>query len=130
MLSASQPQSDLEAEILTYLANLERILSETSISPEQFVELSAEAASKAPDGEFELLQDFEWSRKETRAGLERTTREPMNLLEAQKRFEKFVLLGDPGAGKTTCLHNIARRLIAEYRNGTSRVALPVLLTMG
>jgi len=107
--AAPQSQPDIEAEIQVYLANLEKILSETSIPEDRFIELSAEAAAKRDSSEFELLQDFEWARKEGRAELERIAREPVSLLGAQESFERFVLLGDPGAGKTTCLQFIARR---------------------
>ena len=116
--------SDVEAGIQTYLANLERILSETSIPLERFVELSAEAAAKPASTEFELLQGFEWSRKDTRAGIEQANREPISLLDAQKRFERFVLLGDPGAGKTTCLQYIVRCLIADLATTTDTAAPP------
>jgi HEAT repeat protein len=117
--STSQRSLEDREAVNTYLANLEKILTENSVPRTKYIDLSTEIGQDPNNEEFEILQNFEWPHEENEAGFWKTTRELIALDVAQKRFARFVLLGDPGAGKTASLHHLARTLIEDYRGGRS-----------
>lgn len=73
------------------------------------------------------LSDFDLS---VRAGLGRRVR-IRNLLRELRRFERIVILGDPGSGKSVCLRHLVFDLAQRElkRHGRPRT-IPILIEMG
>ncbi|MGH2396193.1 MAG: HEAT repeat domain-containing protein [bacterium] len=89
--------------IAAYLDQIEAHLKE-SAAREHFVALKAEdRGTPLPS----LIQKFEHR--------EATQARPVDLLQAHKQFEQYVLLGPPGSGKSTCLKRLTLDLIQAYR---------------
>ena len=105
-----------ENSILYYLANLEATLDSAS----KFVPLSTEYEHDSDENIIHLLQSFEWAKRENRFSLETITKKPIDFISAHEHFQRYVLLGDPGSGKTTCLQYLTKKLIADYREDSSR----------
>ncbi len=106
-----------ENSILYYLANLEATLDSVS----KFIPLSTEYEQDSEDNIIHLLQSFEWAKKENRFSVETITKRPIDFISAHEHFQRYVLLGDPGSGKTTCLQYLTQKLIDDYREDSSRL---------
>lgn len=106
-----------ENSILYYLSNLEATLDSVS----RFVLLNTEYEQDAEENIIHLLQSFEWAKREHRLRLETVTKKPVDFVSAHEHFQRYVLLGDPGSGKTTCLQYLTQKLIAGYREDSSRL---------
>jgi HEAT repeats/NACHT domain len=107
-----------EESLRNYLANLEGFVSESFAASRKFVELSgqAEVHTEGDEPELEPLQEFV-TRHATRST-------PIDLLTAHHRFRRYVLLGDPGSGKTTTLKILVMRQIAEVRKNEGEPLIP------
>ncbi len=99
-----------------YLSNLEASLDSVS----KFIPLSAEYEQNSEDNIIHLLQSFEWAKRENRFSLETITKKPIDFISAHEHFQRYVLLGDPGSGKTTCMQYLVQKLIADYKEDASR----------
>jgi len=104
-----------ESSILYYLSNTEATLDSVS----KFVPLSTEYEQDSEENIIHLLQSFEWAKKENRFNLETITKTPIDFISAHVHFQRYVLLGEPGSGKTTCLQYLTQKLIDDYRKDSS-----------
>ena len=111
-----------------YLTNLESQLCELGFQPSRFITLSSEKAVQPSDVDIEILQNFEWARMDEKLGTRFINRQPIELLQAHVDFPRYVLLGEPGSGKTTCLLYLALKCIADYRQQPSG-ALPLYVPL-
>jgi predicted NACHT family NTPase len=55
------------------------------------------------DQDIELLQSFVWMERNWKGMAKIDEKKPIDLLKAHEVFRNYVLLGEPGSGKTTCL---------------------------
>lgn len=104
------------ASIENYLKSLAEMLRE-SILKEQFVKLDVVEQEELT----ELPQSFERRHR----GLA----SPINLFDAHAKFVRYVLLGEPGSGKTTCLKRLALHQIDCYRNEPTKTPIPVFCSL-
>ena len=101
--------------IAAYLDQVEAFLNE-SAARDRFVALRAESRG-VPASLPVLIQKFE-QREATQA-------RPVDLLQAHKQFEQYILLGPPGSGKSTCLKHLALQLIRAYRDDPAHEKIPI-----
>src|SRR5438270_3382899 len=126
---AGRDPNALPAALLTkeesyahYLAILETIVTEGICSIRRYVLLDVQAEiEKTPEAEIEPLQDFSVQ--------EHSKIVPISLLSAHKRFRRYVLLGDPGSGKTTTLNILALRQIQQVRKDGPTTLLPFFCSL-
>jgi HEAT repeat protein len=111
-----------------YLSNLEARLNEFGVKRTRFVELSTEVDASSLDDDIKLLQSFEWAERNWVGESFITKRKPINFMQVHETFQRYVLLGDPGSGKTTCLQVLAMDLIEKYKVGASEM-LPFLVSL-
>lgn len=105
--------------IEAYLDQLEAYLKE-SAAREHFVALKAEDRGTLlplPS----LIQKFEHR--------EAAQARPVDLLQAHKQFEQYVLLGPPGSGKSTCLKRLTLDLIQAYRKDPEHEKIPIFTSL-
>ena len=111
-LPVSTPKvvSDLlgkDDSISHYLSNLEASLDSVS----KFIPLTTEYEQDPDENIIRILQSFEWAKRETIVQVETIKKEPIEFVSAHELFQRYVLLGDPGSGKTTCLQYLTKKLI-------------------
>jgi HEAT repeat protein len=110
--------------ILHYLSNLEATLDSTS----KFIALTTEYEEGNDESMVQILQSFEWAKRETQFRTITITKHPTDFLSAHNRFQRYVLLGEPGSGKTTCLQYLTLKIISEYKEGISNL-LPMYVRL-
>jgi HEAT repeat protein len=125
--SYSELLSPVES-ISQYLLHLESMLNEYGANRKRYVELSTETEFPAFENEIKLMQSFEWAENKWTEDSFTSTRKPINFLHAHESFQRYILLGDPGSGKSTCLHYLVTELISKYRSGASEL-LPIFVTL-
>ena len=128
-ISIPTPKKEIISEFLNkdnsishYLSNLEATLDSTS----RFIALKTEYEDE-DESLVQILQSFEWAKRETQLTIT-ITKHPIDFLDAHNHFQRYVLLGEPGSGKTTCLQYLTLRMISEYREGTSNL-LPMYVRL-
>jgi HEAT repeat protein len=106
-----QPPAYVETEdpdrsLRTYLAQMRARVLRLGAEPMGFVEqLAASGTGGRPDPE--LLPHMEWLRRRDQQTFSNAVPEPIDLFDIHTRFDRAVLLGDPGSGKSTCLRQLA-----------------------
>lgn len=119
--AAPAPQLSESDSITIYLDSLSRSLRASAIR-ERFVQLSALAEEESQDLlPLDLVQAFECHDNDERV--------PVDLLTAHRTFDRFVLLGDPGSGKTTCLQRLALDLIEHCRAEADAAPIPIFCSL-
>lgn len=117
-----------EESIDQYLLNLKSYLEQYSIAPSAFIQLSAEVRSANSIQDIDLLQKFVWTKRHWQSENLEEVNKSVNILQAHEMFRNYVLLGEPGSGKTTCMQYLIFDLIRKYREGTSTL-LPIYVTL-
>ena len=124
-------QRELELQYLERL-NLENWLA-TIKRVEQYTTLSARAQTKARDASALMTQKYrvlhDMFGDEARAEAPREQREYTDILQAIREIKRAVLLGEPGAGKTTTLWRLAKDLF-DTAMADPKAPIPVLVRLG
>jgi len=118
----------LEESINQYLSNLESFLEQNSIARPAFVQLSTQTKQESSFQDIELLQSFLWLKRSWQGDSLNEVNRPINLLKAHEVFRNYILLGEPGSGKTTCMQYLVSDLISKYREKSSDL-LPVFISL-
>ncbi len=137
-------QSNLPSPEMRYLTSLVAEL-ETRKGVLEYVELSAQADKRLSEGfvrpqpryaeasdlpgAFTLLEETSsLSEKSVNVPLQRKI--PLNNIgDALQKYPRFVLIGTPGAGKTTTLNHLVLDAVRAYQTTPNRAPLPVLLKL-
>jgi len=124
-------QRQLELDYLSGL-KLENWLK-TIQSVEQYTTLSGSAQTKARDASVLMTQKYRHLRDllgdDGQRELPREQREYTDILQAIRDIKRAVLLGEPGAGKTTTLWRLAKDLFDTAMNDP-KAPIPVLVRLG
>ena len=124
-------QRELELQYLERL-NLENWLA-TIKRVEQYTTLSGSAQTKARDASALMTQKYLHLRDmfgdEERAEAIREQREYTDIIQAIREIKRAVLLGEPGAGKTTTLWRLAKDLF-DTAMADPKAPIPVLVRLG
>ncbi|MEP7135665.1 MAG: HEAT repeat domain-containing protein [Chloroflexota bacterium] len=118
----------LDESIYQYLSNLESYLEQYSIARPTFVQLSTQTRQKNSLQDIELLQSFLWLKRKWQGSNLSEVNIPINVLKAHEMFRNYILLGEPGSGKTTCMQYLVSDLILKYREKSSDI-LPIYISL-
>jgi formylglycine-generating enzyme required for sulfatase activity len=102
---------DPRAAVVTSQETMSLAAVYTALDTNRSVELSDEEVAALKEGERQPLEALPEGRRGERP------QRPMSALEAASRFDRLVLLGDPGAGKSTFVSHLALRLAQAELQG-------------
>jgi HEAT repeat protein len=114
VLRVQSRERSQEDSFKAYLRQMDRLLADLGLNKSPFVPLTmvkgpAPVKTEVPD----FLPDLEWMSKRVDAQYVNAEPERIDLLDIPDRFDQTVLLGEPGAGKTTCLQRLALDVLEQ-----------------
>jgi predicted NACHT family NTPase len=104
---------DAAQSLRAYTGELRRGLGLLSADDDRFMQLITAADASRPW----IRPGLVWRPRTEGTSFVHARREAIELFEVPERFERAVLLGDPGSGKSTCLQEIARRQLDRIDDG-------------
>jgi HEAT repeat protein len=125
-------ERDRESSLATYIGQMRSRLVDLGMDQRSFISLSTIADSpqdRTPGSEF--MPNLEWMNKRASTELLNAEPEKIELLKIPDKFDRTVLLGEPGSGKSTCLQRLALEeleraavWLENHRNGLTEGAEP------
>ncbi|HEV2780284.1 MAG TPA: hypothetical protein VGX25_12905, partial [Actinophytocola sp.] len=100
-----------------YVGQMRRRLLELAGELAGFVPLTTVADTTKPVTRPELLPNLEWLSRKTGHNFTSAEPEQIDLSAVPERFERAVLLGEPGSGKSTCLRQLVLTELDRFERG-------------